>query len=185
MSHLRLSESWIRVNISPLPDPFAEARIMANTESPRATPDTPAGERLDSWKEIAAYLKRDVRTVHRWEHTEGLPVHRHPHQKRGSVFAFKAELDRWWDEGRSNVDPPAGRRPGWRSWHPSIVSVLSGLVAITAATLLLRSFAPWHRLRGTDAPPGIRSIAVLPLVNLANDPGEEYFVEGKIGRAHV
>ena len=35
-----------------------------------------AGERLDSWKEIAAYLRRDVRTVQRWEERESLPVHR-------------------------------------------------------------------------------------------------------------
>jgi hypothetical protein len=28
---------------------------------------TRAADRLDSWKEIAAYLKRDERTVRRWE----------------------------------------------------------------------------------------------------------------------
>jgi eukaryotic-like serine/threonine-protein kinase len=50
---------------------------------------------LESWKEIAAYLKRDVTTVQRWEKREGLPVHRHVHDKSGSVFALKPELDRW------------------------------------------------------------------------------------------
>jgi DNA-binding transcriptional regulator YiaG len=35
-----------------------------------------AQERLDSWKEIARYLNRDVRTVQRWEETDGLPVYR-------------------------------------------------------------------------------------------------------------
>ncbi len=52
-------------------------------------------ETLESWKEIAAYLKRDVTTVQRWEKREGLPVHRHLHDKSGSVFALKSELDRW------------------------------------------------------------------------------------------
>ena len=33
-------------------------------------------DRLDSWKEIAAYLKRDVTTVQRWEKREDMPVHR-------------------------------------------------------------------------------------------------------------
>lgn len=56
-------------------------------------------ERLDSWKQIAAYLKRDIRTVQRWEKSEGLPVHRHHHLKRGSAFAFTDELDQWW-QGR-------------------------------------------------------------------------------------
>lgn len=52
-----------------------------------------ASDRLDSWKEIAAYLKRDVTTVHRWEKKEGLPVHRHVHDKQGSVYAYRSELD--------------------------------------------------------------------------------------------
>ena len=54
------------------------------------------GDRLDSWKRIAAYLKRDVSTVQRWERREGMPVHRHLHDKQGSVFAFRSELDEWW-----------------------------------------------------------------------------------------
>jgi hypothetical protein len=44
-------------------------------------------DRLDSWKKIASYLKRDVSTVQRWERREGMPVHRHLHDKLGSVFA--------------------------------------------------------------------------------------------------
>ncbi len=45
------------------------------------------GDLLDSWKEIAVYLQRDVTTVIRWEKREGLPVHRHVHQKQASVYA--------------------------------------------------------------------------------------------------
>jgi TolB-like protein len=52
-------------------------------------------ERLDSWKEIAAFLRRDVRTVQRWEKKEGLPVYRHQHEKLGSVYAFAKELNEW------------------------------------------------------------------------------------------
>jgi Tol biopolymer transport system component len=55
----------------------------------------PGNGRLDSWKEIAAYLGRSVRTVQRWEEQEGLPVHRLPHADRSSVFAFPHELDGW------------------------------------------------------------------------------------------
>jgi Tol biopolymer transport system component len=62
----------------------------------RSAPDgSLPGERLDSWKEIASYLKRSVRTVHRWEKEEGLPVHRQLHKDLGSVFAYKSELDGW------------------------------------------------------------------------------------------
>src|ERR1700733_5689029 len=55
----------------------------------------PSGDRLDSWKEIATYLGRDVTTVQRWEKREGMPVRRHQHDKMGSVYASRAELDAW------------------------------------------------------------------------------------------
>jgi tetratricopeptide (TPR) repeat protein len=57
--------------------------------------------RLESWKEIAAYLGRDVRTAQRWERRDQLPVHRLRHTKRGSVFAYPSELDAW----RESRDP--------------------------------------------------------------------------------
>ncbi len=53
-------------------------------------------DRLDSWKEIAAYLRRDVRTVQRWEKKEGLPVYRHLHDKLGSIYAYRNELAEWF-----------------------------------------------------------------------------------------
>lgn len=51
--------------------------------------------RLQSWKEIAQYLQRDVRTVIRWEQEKGLPVHRVPGGKQPRVFAYRHELDVW------------------------------------------------------------------------------------------
>ena len=60
-------------------------------------------DRLDSWKKIASYLKRDVRTVQRWERREQMPVHRHLHDKLGSVFAFRSELDAWWESRRTRL----------------------------------------------------------------------------------
>jgi hypothetical protein len=68
-------------------------------EAPPDIPSDPARagsrDRLDPWKEIAAYLGRGVTTVQRWEQDEGLPIHRLPHAKKGSVLAFKSELDAW------------------------------------------------------------------------------------------
>ena len=65
----------------------------------RGPPTRTIQDELDSWKAIAAYLKRDVTTVQRWERREGMPVHRHLHDKQGSVYAFCSELDAW-SEGR-------------------------------------------------------------------------------------
>ncbi len=65
--------------------------------------------RLDSWKEIAAYLRRGARTVQRWEREQNLPVHRLRHDKLGSVYAYKSELDAWWSARREELEnePPA------------------------------------------------------------------------------
>ena len=76
-------------------------------------------DRLDSWKEIAGYLKRDVTTVQRWEKREGMPVHRHLHDRLGSVYAFRAELDAWAasrtpvkpQDDKERDAPPRTRRP--------------------------------------------------------------------------
>ena len=57
--------------------------------------EQPPTERLDSWKEIATHFNRDVTTVQRWEKREGMPVHRHLHDRAGSIYAFTAELDEW------------------------------------------------------------------------------------------
>lgn len=60
------------------------------------TPTThPSEELLNSWKEIAAYMNRGVRTVQRWESELGLPVRRPRGRERSAVVAVKSELDTW------------------------------------------------------------------------------------------
>jgi len=85
--------------------------VDAVSDTTDVTPPQAAGERrrLDSWKEIAAYLGRGVRTVQRWERDEGLPVHRLAHAERGSVFADPAELTAWWK--RRQIAPAAKPPP--------------------------------------------------------------------------
>jgi adenylate cyclase len=66
--------------------------------------------RLDSWKEIAAYLRRGTRTVQRWEREEGLPVHRLQHEKLGSAYAYKSELDGWFARRGAAIEATAADR---------------------------------------------------------------------------
>lgn len=61
-------------------------------------PENPARPPLTTWKQIAAFFDRDVRTVQRWEKEEGLPVHRHLHHSKSSVYAYPEELQTWWRE---------------------------------------------------------------------------------------
>lgn len=105
---------------------------------------TPPDDRLDSWKEIASYLSRDVTTVQRWEKREGMPVHRHVHDKLGSVYAYRAELEAWArsrnlrvapDNGPA-VSPPssssqaAGESARWTVWTLAVLGI-SLAVAVT------------------------------------------------------
>ena len=94
-------------------------------------------ERLDSWKEIATYLNRGERTVQRWEREEGLPVHRLTHQKQGSVFAYKEELDAWWEGRRAGLETSiqtvAVKPAFWHRWRvPAIVAGVALMVAVGA-----------------------------------------------------
>jgi len=59
--------------------------------------------RLNSWKAIAAYLDTSVRTVQRWERTEGLPVHRHEHVSVATVYAYTEEVDAWFGNRSGNL----------------------------------------------------------------------------------
>ncbi len=64
--------------------------------SPRTTPT------LNSWKEIAVYLGRGVRTVQRWEEELGLPVRRIRDTNRSPVFAFERDLQAWLQRRRES-----------------------------------------------------------------------------------
>jgi Tol biopolymer transport system component len=80
---------------------------------------------LEGWKAIAGHLNRDVRTAKRWEVSEGLPVHRHMHNARSSVYAYRGELDAW----RANRRPEPHTDKGDRRRARRLLAV--------AATMLL------------------------------------------------
>lgn len=69
---------------------------------------------LESWKEIAGYLQKDITTVRRWERREGLPIHRHVHENRSSVYAYPSEIDAW-RSSRKAVPAPAPARLLWKT----------------------------------------------------------------------
>ncbi len=146
--------------------------------TPNANPH-PRGRRLESWKEIAAYLGRDVTTVRRWERREGLPVYRILHSKLGSVYAYTTELDAWRD-GRAgaatdvaDADPVLEiARHGLRARRWLVVCGVAMLALLVVAYFTTRT-----RVRGATGSK-IKSLAVLPLKNLSGDPSQEYLADG-------
>jgi Tol biopolymer transport system component len=118
---------------------------------PAATVDPPSGDRLDSWKEIATYLRRDVKTVQRWEKREGMPVHRHVHDRMGSVYAFRNELDAWAEQRRlpqaetgAAAAEPLSAPPAAKgtSRGPWLWLIAAAVVAVTVALLWPGQEAP-------------------------------------------
>jgi Tol biopolymer transport system component len=98
-------------------------------------PQLKTGEkgRLDSWKKIAAHFNRDVTTVQRWERRESMPVHRHVHDKQGSVYAFRSELDAWW-ESRRGTFPDSGDGAPEPSMSPPLVDSPAGSAKVPPAS---------------------------------------------------
>src|SRR6266513_2478169 len=124
---------------------------VGKPQRPPEQREPPVSERLDSWKEIATYLKRDESTARRWEN-EGLPVHRHAHKKKATICAYTSEIDTWWNVDRVRLGAGVG--------------------------LGLNVAGVRDRLLGLPAAGEVTSIALLPLKNLSADPQQDYFTDG-------
>jgi TolB-like protein/tetratricopeptide (TPR) repeat protein len=167
---------------------------------------SPPEDRLDSWKEIAAYLNRDVTTVQRWEKREGMPVHRHQHDRIGSVYASRAELAAWVSSrnlragqengnGVGSPDPgaPIGEIGDALEATPVKPASLAAKPAsgarkswrwqvLTGIAIVLVGVSGWFLwTRGRNSPPPAKQklmLAVLPFQNLTGDAGQDYFSDG-------
>jgi hypothetical protein len=123
--------------------------MLESAEDGRGSEAQSPEERLDSWKEISQHLKRTVRTVQRWEQSEGLPIHRIVHHKHSTVYAYAAELDEWW---RSRQVTKSGKlirpepevaaaptRPSKRIRpfsRPALVFLLAAVAAVVSALVV-------------------------------------------------
>ena len=143
----------------------------------------PLEDRLDSWKEIAAYLSRDVTTVQRWEKREGMPVHRHLHDRMGSVYGSRAELEAW-----TRSRNPAAQENGNNAPSPNPAAEPSGtaisplprpgyqkrfiVVACVAAILVVTALAAW---RVWFSRPALTGKDVILLASFVNNTGDSTF----------
>lgn len=153
-----------------------------------------AREVLQSWKEIAAYLGRDVRTCRRWEEHLGLPIHRLDGSPKARVLAYKDEIDWWLDAKLHEHDPgaapalvPPARtgRDGLRSIGGRLSGTFSALrrwYALAGFTAVMAVGVLGWRMFNNGQPhyvPDGRNpaVAVLPFVNATGDAGLDYLRE--------
>src|SRR6266446_4147925 len=177
-----------------------------------AVPPSPEGsplpdKKLVSWKEIAGYLGREVRTVQRWENTEGLPVHRHEHLRKSTVYAYAGELDEWFRKRQPKDDPeadaafvpepdvdtPSGKANGDpaladdRPAEPTAdqpthrltrLGRWLGVAAIGSALLFLVTLGFYQKFHAGAVKQANVRLVVLPFVNLSGDPNQDYLSAG-------
>ena len=160
-------------------------------------------KKLVSWKEIATHLGREVRTVQRWETTEGLPIHRHEHQKKSTVYAYAGELDDWFKKRQPVDDPEADA-----AFVPDPDTVEAGsaaengdpvvpipvpvpvepppppigkritVAAAAVAILCLLSYGAYRWFHGGAATQDKIRLVVLPFVNISGDSKQDYLSAG-------
>ena len=120
-------------------------------------------ETLDSWKDIAAYLKRSPRTCRNFERQMGLPVHRLDGSPKARVFAYRDEIDAWLAK--------KGAEGGEKRRRPLFL-------ALGAAAVALSAFLIWRLSVAPQEAGAFDSVAILPVVNETGDAEKEHFVDG-------
>jgi len=173
--------------------------VSDTPSAPGKLPDPDSNERrLESWGEIATYLRRDIRTVQRWEHDYGLPVRRLVIGKMGQVYAYPSELDRWMklrqpgpndDIGsgakqvaevqgptlvpKGSADPGIPKRPpaAWR-WKATLLGLL-----LLASLGWINPIHDW--IHDVLFPPQLKiHLFVRPFASLPPEPDQQLFVRG-------
>ena len=162
------------------------------------TNQSTADDRLDGWEAISDYLGWTARTVIRWEKQKGLPVHRVAGGKRQPVYAFRHEIDRWFEEsgGGIPISSPTLARSGQdaSSRLPAALSPRRrikrlAVYAVAAASILLAGVLgiAWH----LSSEPVIQITSVTQLTgdgtakrNLITDGKQLYFNE-RIGDKEI
>lgn len=100
-------------------------------------------EVLESWKEIADYLNRDVKTCRRWELELDLPIRRLDGTPRARVFAYKEEIDSWLKEKLNSRDTGTTahlRKPEKKS--KTLWIVISAVLAIVLLGFIATRILP-------------------------------------------
>jgi TolB-like protein/Tfp pilus assembly protein PilF len=134
---------------------------------------------LNGWKAVAAYVGHTEKTCRKWERELGLPVHRLEDSPKARVFAYADELDRWRDEKLQPAKVPEEERFPEAARKPKLrLIAVSSLIVLALVVLLVRQVT---RRNEATAPPGVKSVAILPFTDLTPEKDYEYLCDGMAG----
>ncbi|MBD3415122.1 MAG: hypothetical protein GF421_11920 [Candidatus Aminicenantes bacterium] len=126
-------------------------------------------DRLDSWKEISEYLKRDVRTCIRWKNLYSLPVHKIDEKSSYSrVFAYKSEIDQWLKEKSNHKVKDSILTNKW-----TYVVLVAVLIPLITVYIYFRS-----NQQPFESSPDLSTLAVLPIQNTEPSQKINFICEG-------
>ena len=130
-------------------------------------------ELLESWKEISAYLNRNIRTCQYWEKRYALPIHRIEDSPKARVFAYKKELDSWLEEMLRKAKVRQKNILISLIQKNKILSilVLSMIFLAIFAVIILRFFLAKEAVEVHTLKP---SIVIMPLKNNSGDENLEH-----------
>lgn len=124
---------------------------------------TPSSD-LDSWKAIALYLKRSIRTCQRLEREAGLPVHRLDESAKARVFANSSEIDVWLERMTHHCLQSSGRKLAKLAIALPVILVAAFLAYLGGL------FTP----KPSDAGKARPSLVILKLLNETGDKSLDY-----------
>src|SRR5262245_37596657 len=148
--------AWSRQNAQETRRPMPNERDVPLEANQR-------GRTLESWKEIAAYLGRDVTTVQRWERQEGLPVRRLQHSRRGSVYAYTTELDAWRssrERSRPGGEALSHTQPGPTAAESPAFRVAPIVMVVLVVVATVGAFIMWRGRGASSSTPPANLVVV-------------------------
>jgi tetratricopeptide (TPR) repeat protein len=131
---------------------------------------------LDSWKEVADYLNRSVKTCQRMERELGLPIHRLADTPKARVFAYKEEIDRWLVDTQHSDKETFFRKSFFLSKKKLIIVL--GLIILFVSILTVVTWKIFAPRIGVSPSSGKPSLAILQFSNNTGDESYNYLGRG-------
>ena len=118
--------------------------------------------RLDTWKEISAYLGCEIRTAIRWEKKLGLPIHRMEGTPKPRVFAYKNEFDEWLSKhlNVSRASAAEKRKKRYRKYLITAAASVLLIILVIVAIYTVKTSVTTEEQKAAGGPQSTGSLSL-------------------------